>query len=369
MKIDLITLHAVQNYGSVLQAYATQELFKEHGAEVTVINFARDVVKYENLKKVWGKGNIIKEWVMIPTIWRWKRVFDGFCKKKLNLTPNSYTSEEDFKAYPLNADAYCTGSDQVWNSKWNDGIIPQLYLSFVPQECYKFAYSASFGNSRLDNSEVQETQAYIDQYKHILVREDSALDILKEQYHYDACDHVVDPTLAMPRDFWLKLATPRKIKQEYMLIYNLNRSKEFDRYAVALAKRAGLKLVRLCTRYDQFYRPGKSILVPEVAEFVSLIAYAKYVLTDSFHATAFSMNMGTMPICVYPQEFGGRIESFLKLTDSTQCRVKNYGDFEVLNKQVDFAKVDTILQRERVKICCHVDKIFDEIRRQKDMRV
>ena len=71
--------------------------------------------------------------------------------------------------------------------------------------------------------------------------------------------------------------------------------KEFDRYAVELSKRTGLKLVRFCTRYDQFYRPGKSMLVPEVFDFISLIDNAKFVLTDSFHATAFSLNLHTEP--------------------------------------------------------------------------
>ena len=56
-------------------------------------------------------------------------------------------------------------------------------------------------------------------------------------------------------------------------------------------------MVRLCNRYDQFYRPGKSIIIPEIIDFIKLIDNAKYVLTDSFHATAFSMNMNTEPIC------------------------------------------------------------------------
>ena len=202
----------------------------------------------------------------------------------------------------------------------------------------------------MSNEEVAVTQKYIDQYNMISVREVSGVDILKAQYQYEGAVHLIDPTVAVNSDFWRKKATSRKMAQDYILIYNLNRSKEFDDYAVELAKRCGLRLVRLCTRYDQFYRPGKSILVPEVFEFIGLIDNARYVLTDSFHATAFSMNLNTEPICIYPNEFSGRLESFLRLTESTQRHISDYSDFEVVDRPVDFGKVNCILEKERKKV-------------------
>ena len=144
MNIDVITLHAVQNYGSVLQALATQEILKAHGCEVTIIDYIREDVRYENLVKKWSEGNPIKALAILPTLFRWKKVFQTFTKRYLNLSQRTYTTEEDFKTYPLTADAYCTGSDQVWNSKWNKGILPCLYLDFVPADKYKFAFAASF---------------------------------------------------------------------------------------------------------------------------------------------------------------------------------------------------------------------------------
>ena len=117
IKVDVITLHAVQNYGSVLQALATQEILKQHGCDVTIIDYVREDVRYENLVKKWSGGNPIKTLAIIPTIFRWKNVFRSFTKKYLDLSENTYTTEDDFESYPLDADAYCTGSDQVWNSK------------------------------------------------------------------------------------------------------------------------------------------------------------------------------------------------------------------------------------------------------------
>ena len=366
MRIDLITLHAVQNYGSVLQAFATQKLLEAHGCEVTVIDYIRENIRPENTLRYRSGGNPIKALILWPTVHRWKKVFTEFTHKYLNLTNRSYTTEEDFKSYPLIADAYCTGSDQVWNSKWNKGIIPCLYLSFVPEERYKFSFAASFGQNRLPAKEVEETKGYIRQYSRLSVRERSAKEILEKQYGIPNAVHILDPTACVSADFWRKYATPRKIKGEYILIYNLNRSKAFDNYAVELSKRTGLKLVRLCNRYDQFYRPGKSMLVPEVFDFISLIDNAKYVLTDSFHATAFSMNMNTEPICVYPQEFGGRLESFLTLTDSLQRHIEDYNDFDVVNRPVNFEKVNEILVEERKKASSFIDEVLADIRKMKN---
>lgn len=364
MKIHIITLQAVQNYGSVLQALATQEKLKQHGCEVTIINYVRENVRTENLLRTWSKGNPIKALVMLPTVCRWKHVFGDFCKNNLNLTKEIYTTEEDFQHYPIdNAEIYCTGSDQVWNSKWNRGIIPPLYLSFVPNDKFKFSFAASFGQEKLEEQEVKDTLQYIKEYNFISVREDTAKDIIEQQYGYPKVTHIVDPTLSMPPEFWRKYETLRKIKDDYILIYNLNRSREFDDYAKKLSKRTGLKLVRLCTRYDQIYRVGKSMLVPKVFDFISLIDHAKYVLTDSFHATAFSMNMNTEPICIYPSEFAGRLADFLQLTESQHRHVNGYDDFDVINRPVNFENVNRILNVEREKVDDYLNEVLQTAER------
>ena len=118
---------------------------------------------------------------------------------------------------------------------------------------------------------MKETKELIAKYNFISVREDYAKTMLQDYYGYKNAVHVVDPTLAYDGNFWRKYAPKSKIKGDYILIYNLNRSKEFDDYAIELSKRTGLPIYFLCRRYDQFVRPGKSILVPEVFEFITLI--------------------------------------------------------------------------------------------------
>lgn len=365
VSIDLITLQGVQNYGSVLQTLATQALFEDLGAKVTVINYVKVPNRYENLAKTWGRGNPIKSLVMLPTIQRWKTVFRKFNEDNLNLTDGLYSSDDDLAGYDSAADAYCTGSDQVWNSVWNRGVLPELYLHFAPEGAYRFAFSASFGQPWLSEGEVEQTKKLISQYARISVREDSGLKILREQYGYRGAVQTVDPTLCMTADFWRTHAAKRSIEDDYILVYNLNRSREFDDYATALSRKTGLRLVRLCTRYDQFYRPGKSVLIPTINEFISLIDNAVCVLTDSFHASAFSMNMGTEPICVYPQKFGSRLASFLRLTQSEQRHAVGFDDLAVIDRHVDFKAVNQILDTERKKARGFLTETFADIRRRR----
>ena len=276
-------------------------------------------------------------------------MFKKFIRTHLNQQEKEYCCIEDFKDFPITSDIYCTGSDQTWNSAWNDGILPPLFLSFVPDNVRKIAYAASFGKSKLDDWEKRETKDLLKRYYTISVRESSGVDIIKELGLPEAT-HVLDPTLQVDKNFWKQYVGKRKIKQPYVLVYQLNTNKEFDRYAKEFAHRKGLRLVRFCTRIDQCIKYGKALVVPEVLDFVSAIYYADTVITDSFHATAFSINMNTPMICIYPHEFGGRIASILKLTGLESRHLTSYSDFSFVDTpQIDFKPVNDILNRERKK--------------------
>ncbi len=356
-KVALITLHRVRNYGSVLQAYASQQCLNKLGFETTIIDYIREDQTNKNILSTWAGNNFIKKLIVKPTINKQNKIFEDFCRKNLKLTEKQYVTNEDFKEFPLDQyDLFCTGSDQVWNSKWNKGYLFPLYLSFVKGK-FKFGFSVSFGNDTLSNEEIEATKEYVDQYSLIAAREKSGEKILKNQYNFLNSFHVLDPTLMLTREDWNKLAGDRLIKDKYILIYNLNRSKEFDQYAKKLSKKTGLNVYRFCTRYDQFYRYGKSLLVPNVYEFINYISNAEYVLTDSFHATAFSLNLNVTPISFYPSNFGGRISQFLELTQTLFLHPINFEDFSMLDKKVDFSMVNEILNKERKKTYQYLETV------------
>lgn len=353
--ISVITLIDVRNYGSVLQALATQEVFKRLGCKVDFINFVReDHVSFKRVIDRWCKRfNPLKKMAyaiaLAPSLLRQGQVFKKFLRSRIHLQKRPYTTPEDFKHFPIDADIYCTGSDQTWNSGWNKGIIGALFLDFVPDSVKKISYSASFGKEKLDDWEKEETMRLLGRYAAISVREASGVHICNDLGIHGAIQ-VLDPTLQVDRDFWLRHMGKRIIKEPYVLIYQLNSNPDFDRYAKEFARQKGLKLVRFCWRYDQIAKAGIPIVIPPVEDFVSAIYYADYVITDSFHATAFSINMNTDFISIYPHEYGGRIDSILRLTHLERRHLKSYDDFSLVNeKPIDFCEARKILEKEREK--------------------
>lgn len=347
MRAAVITLHNVCNYGTQLQAYATQEKLKEYFEEVEFIDFKRSDTYGKKLLRTFTRGNPIRAIPILPTLLRWRKVFGGFRQKYLRIAEMEYLQERDFEKFQDNYDVYFSGSDQVWNCGWNKGVIPPYYLSFAPDDKPKYAFSSSFGQKWLEEQFVEASKVYIRRFDFISVREESGLRVLAEQYGYMGAKRILDPTLLMDGDFWRSMAPESRIKGKYILIYNLQRSKEFDVYAEKIAGETGYPLYRLCTRYDQLVRNGKSLLIPDVLSFITLIDNASLVITDSFHATAFSMNLHTEPICIYPREYEGRISEFLRLVGEEDRHIRDYRDMDILNRHVDFGRIDGILERER----------------------
>lgn len=367
VKAAVITLHNVCNYGSQLQAYATQEKLKQYFDEVVFIDYRRPDTYGAALMRTFSKGNVLKALAVFPTLLYWKRLFEGFWKTHLRMSGETYLKERDFERFSDCADVYFTGSDQVWNTGWNGGVLPPYYLSFAPEDKPKFSYAASFGKNRFSEKEIELSEKYIKRFRRISVREESGIQVLGAQYGYKGAVRLLDPTLAMPPSFWRSAAPKAKVKGDYILIYNLKRSGDFDAYAKELSRRTGLPLYRFCTRIDQIFRNGKSLVMPEIFEFITLIDNAKIVLTDSFHATAFSMNLETDPVCIYPGDYSGRIAELLALLKSEHRHVKDESDFDVVNRPVDWHMVRGILKEERGRTDQFLSEIMEIVKLRREV--
>lgn len=352
MQVDVITLHSVANYGTQLQALATQEKLKEYFDEVKFIDYRRKDTYGIGLFRTFSKDNFLKGVASLPTLLIWHFKFRKFWKNHLSLTKKKYLNNADLKKFEDNADFYVVGSDQVWNTNWNNGVIPAFYLNFVTNKKPKFSFSSSFGMNKLNEKDIEEIKKYLKEFKCISVREPSGVNVIKKQLEIDNVNttQLVDPVLSMPSNFWRNISPENKISGKYIMVYSLNRNKELDKYAKELSKRLGLKLIRFCTRVDQVVRSGHSKIIPNILDFVTMIDNAEYVITDSFHATAFSMLMNTEPICIYPQEFSTRISEFLNLVGESDRHLKKYSDFDIVNRKVDFKKVNNILDEERLRV-------------------
>lgn len=357
-KIAIITMHQVKNYGSVLQTYATQCYFEGLGFEVEFIDFRR---LWETKKGYWfaipdkSVKGFLREIMYFPSKIKQYYIFNDFLKRRIHLSKHTYTKLSDFTKHTVNADVYCTGSDQVWNSGWNRGVINEYYLSFVDRTLTfkKISFAASFGRTDISDNEIEIITPFLKQYDVITVREKSSVDLLRNRFGIEA-KLILDPTLQMIGKLWHGICkSERIIKEEYVLLIQLNRNHSFDKVAIEFSNKKHYKLIRLCLRVDQIVLPGKHIIIPEVEDYIRLIRDAEYVLTDSFHAVSFCMNLNKQFYCYYPDKYSERLKSILSIMD-LENRVLNNRREEKIEEIIDYRIVNMKLNELRKE----ADSIF-----------
>ncbi len=361
MKVSLITLHAIDNYGSVFQALATEKLFLRLGCEIETVDYVRENASADTvwkILKVKGASSFLKAKMilrlLLPNRSNRKEVLDAFRKKFLHLSQDKYRSDDDLLHNPPVADLYCTGSDQTWNTVCQGEIPLPYFLSFAPDDKPKIAFSASFGINTLPEKDKLEVKHLLQRYKAISVREISGVSILSDLGLKG--ELVLDPTLAIGPEFWNNLAAPRMIDEDYLLAYQLNRSKQFTKYMKEYARRNHLKIIQIRSVKDTIIHNGVCYTDVSPEELLSLFKYSKKVLTDSFHATAFSLLFHCDFLVIYPVLFSSRLDSILELT-SLHCRhVTDVSRFDYDKNAIDYETVDSILLSERKKTVSFLER-------------
>jgi len=356
-KVAIITLHRVYNFGSALQAYATQKIFEKHGCDPVIIDYRRHQDKLINriIDMDWSNASSIADYLKkaIYMLLRFgsivcKEVTLGrFVRNNLKLT-KKYNSNKELLQDPPNASIYVTGSDQTWNSKYNNGIDPAYYLEFT--NCKnKFSFSASIGKELIDDEEGYVTKNYLQKYKKISVREESAKALL-ETLGFNDVVCLIDPTLQFTKEEWRGISSNRLIKEKYLLLMLLyNEDNDATEIARKIADSKGLKVVKLSW---ELKKPNKiDVLMthrsPE--DFISLFSHADYVVTNSFHGLCFTINFEKQFVAIKRNEFNTRLESILNLFELSNRMVSLENYQSVCNEEIDYKKVSQILTAERKK--------------------
>ena len=120
-----------------------------------------------------------------------------------------------------------------------------------------------------------------------------------------------------------------------------------DKYVKKLAKSEKMKVVRTSNMIYQIVKYGKFINCPTVEEFLSLFLYADYIVADSFHATAFSINFNKKFLSVLPKKFSTRIQSILELTNLQDRVLTDYDDLTSIERDINWRDVNKIISRNR----------------------
>lgn len=350
--IEIITLHRVTNFGSLLQTYATEQALRKLGVSVRIIDFVPEGLSFK--RAIWPKGgSIFKKTIkFLPllacNVYQF-HMSNHFLRHYVTLTDDKYRSYGELKSRKLEADIYLSGSDQVWNTQNSNPKedLGAYYLAFV-QNKPKIAYAGSFGRTDFSTVEKEQIKKWLEQYCSISVREDSGLQLLSELGLKGK--HVVDPTFLLDRAQWLDFySSHRKAFPDtgYVFVYNLNRNKIIEEIAIAVAKEKGLRIVNFADTFE-FIHGAKNKLFNTPLDFLGYIANADYVITDSFHGTSFSINLGRQFVTVAAPKYNTRIESVLRMMSLEDRLVSNSEKaLQVLYRPIDYAKTNEIVGDRR----------------------
>lgn len=239
--------------------------------------------------------------------------FIEFHQKNSRFSRSFYSMADLYNHTPI-YDAYLTGSDQVWNPSASSTIEP-YFLTFAPKGKKKIAYAASFGVSSIPNKLKDIYGKWLSSYNFIGVRETVGVTLVKELSGKEA-EWVADPTLLLNKEQWKLFMRPYDgMPSKYVLIYQLLPSETLLHMALKVAQAKQCKVFYLAKRAFGVEVPKGIEVIYDAgpAEFLSLIANASCVVTNSFHGTAFSVNFGTPFYAVLKPNRGGnaRITSLL----------------------------------------------------------
>lgn len=288
MKIAIVTQELMHNYGGVLQAYAMQEALRRLGHDpITLDYFPRMAKWYYLLTQV----NMLRYYLMrdrkhkfFPYPKKERRAeFAGFMKKHIVLTRpvNKYTVSL-LKKYC--AEAIVVGSDQVWRKIFHSSREQEdMFLKFARRvKMPKVAYAASFGTDKWEFSDGLTTRCagYARLFTAISTREESGVELCRRYLGVDAVQ-MPDPTLLLDKGDYARLCNDIPVATEsFLLAYILDVDDDKKRRIEDFAARMGLE-VRFCT--------ADANAALSVEQWLAMFRDARFVITDSFHGTVFSI--------------------------------------------------------------------------------
>ncbi|MFD0988662.1 polysaccharide pyruvyl transferase family protein [Mariniflexile jejuense] len=296
MKIKTITCHEVYNYGASLQEFALLKHLKALGHDVEAINYrphydSNHFNLFRVSNEVFNKNILLKYIYILLKLpsrlihLKRKREFDKFSKKFIKSTNTQYKCNQQLTNNLPNADVYICGSDQIWNSFFENGKDPAYYLDFVPSDKLKISYAASFAIDKLEENIKEFVKEKVKRINFISVRESSGKNIL-ENLGIKNVTQVLDPVFLIESSKWEELITIPKESDKYIFIYDFDSNPLIKNMALKYKKDYGWKII---TVNQNIKYADRNYFLEGPIKFLSLVKNAEFVISNSFHAVAFSI--------------------------------------------------------------------------------
>lgn len=303
-KILTITLHNTDNCGSSLQAYALQRALINLNYDSKLIDYNPRYIKYN--------GSRARYWIrcLIHSVSSYKRnkKFKNFKHKYLLTTEYSYKNINELSNANFDVDCYITGSDQLWNTMYKCGNDPAYYLAFCNKK--KIAYAVSLGRKNIPKDNIEMINKYINSFDWVSFREKSSYDQICHMAKN--ASYVCDPVFLNEVYEYRSIQSSSKYNFKYILVYVAQAvdKEQLDKLIKKLGNDCKIIFVGSYRK-----RCNCDIHIRDMGplEFLSLIDNAEYVVSNSFHATAFSIIYQKQFVTILPDENGERIEDLMEL--------------------------------------------------------
>lgn len=341
-KIGIVTIHRINNYGAVMQAYALNAYLRACGHDAKTIDYRTYRVKesrqlFSPMKSIMDIPRNAQALLYAGRHFKRNRRFDAFLNDYLPITPEAYYTNEEMHHADLDFDTYICGSDQIWNTFCRN-YDNTFLLDFARNRGQRISYAASLGAKSVHENHEPAFRRELPEYRALSVREADAVEII-EPYAGKRVSHVCDPVFLLTKSQWEETAAEPLLKEPYIFFYHVKGDLPGMRdYVRQLSKQMGMKVVVVNMNLREMLYQNVKRYDAGPREFLSLIQNAAFVCTNSFHATAFSLIFRKNFMVFSPGANGGssRIYSLLQQVDLTD---RIYGNHAPIEKEIDFDRV------------------------------
>ena len=332
MKIGIITFHHAHNCGAALQVLALQTLLERMGHAVSVINY-----RVARIDRAYANTSAERQ----------KR-FEAFQQSRLHLSP-LFRSLRELQEAPHPYDALIAGSDQIWNAGILGGLNAAYFCNFGAKDARRIIYGASIGGNELSSASRFLLQNFLQYPDFISVREPSMLPLLRPLTD-KTLTVVSDPALLLDREFYDGLKAPLAPQSPYIYLHYVHPVGENPALDTAAGELSALTGLPVCKNRSgiRFAHELADCSEDGPQEFLSRIASARYVVTDSFHATVFSILFAKHFLTVPPVKRPDRLLELLHtLSLQDHCYMPSFDFQSFLRLSAYEFTITTTLQRQR----------------------
>ncbi|WP_332748243.1 polysaccharide pyruvyl transferase family protein [Hydrogenophaga sp.] len=301
MNVGILTFHFSDNYGAALQAYALRRWLMEQGHHASFIDYRPAHIEHggrlclptsparlkANLKVVYlAVSSFIHEHFGNRSQ---KEKFVRFREQFLDVGRDAAPTDNGASLAAAQAyDLIVAGSDQIWSPSQHFGFDPNYFLAFAKRyPARKISYAASFGRDRVSSSEAAQLPQLLRNFDAISVREASGVTLVERATGHRPAN-VPDPTLLHCDYGELTDRAPPEHDDPYIFCYGLRSPDNIRQTADLISKQLSCPILSPHNPHRRWVEIGDTVH-PDPGEWVSLIRNARFVVTNSFHGTVFSL--------------------------------------------------------------------------------